>query len=253
MTKVRRGVPPVGVRAELPLSQSNNGGSGAFLVRADDGNRYWCKVLNNGQESPRVPVTEQIVARFAQILGVHACEPVLVEIPDALAGWHFRHDRQLEPGWAHGSRAVDPAIETRALEHRSDDNNARRQAGFFALFDWLGGQDMQWLVATGADNTYYSHDHGHYLPGGPNWTVDTLQANATNPYPLGLATEGLDAEEIERLAARLETVSEEEIRVELSKLPADWPVTDEELDAVLEFAVARRTAVAERLRAMIQH
>lgn len=53
---------PVGVTAVLPLRASMVGLSGAFLVLGDD-ERYWCKPLNNF-DHPRVPVTEQIVARL---------------------------------------------------------------------------------------------------------------------------------------------------------------------------------------------
>lgn len=251
MSRVVRAATPSGVRAEILLSQHNGGSSGAFLVRADDGNRYWCKVLNNGQNSPRVPINEQIVGRLGTLIGVGVCLPVLVEIPEVLAGWEFLPGRCLEAGWAHGSLAVDPAIETRAIDHRADDDNIRRQAGFFAVHDWLAGQDAQWLIGVGEDNAYYSHDHGHYFPGGPDWTVDSLGTNVGNPYSLGAPPDGLDAQELERLAGALEAVTEEEVVSELAKLPAEWPVTDDELEAVLDFALARRGAVAERLRAMI--
>jgi hypothetical protein len=43
----------------------------------------------------------------------------------------------------------------------------------------------------------------------------------------------------------------EDIEAELSKLPSDWPVTDSELAAVADFAEARQTQVAARLRALL--
>ena len=66
---------PQTVRAEAPLKQSTDGGSGSFLVQADDGREYWCKALNNTQEAPMVPVNEQIVARLGRLIGVAVCEP----------------------------------------------------------------------------------------------------------------------------------------------------------------------------------
>ena len=169
------------VSAVLPLRQST-GGSGSFLVAADDGKRYWCKPLNN-QQGPRVPITEQIVARFGALIGVAVCEPQLVLL-DGIVGYEFRAGRFVEPGWAHGSLAVQPVLETRALENRSDDDNRVRQAGFFALHDWLAGSDAQWLYDTSSDNMYFSHDHGFYLTG-PNWTVDTLQQATAAEFSLG--------------------------------------------------------------------
>jgi hypothetical protein len=45
-------------------------------------------------------------------------------------------------------------------------------------------------------------------------------------------------------------MSRKDIESELSKLPTNWPVTDDELDAVASFADDRRRPVAARLRAM---
>lgn len=120
LTPISRSDEPDGVQAVLPLSAST-GGSGSFLVAADDQRRYWCKPLNNLQ-SARVPVNEQIVGRLARLIGAAVCEPALVNL-DGLIGYEFRPGRFVEPGWAHGSTAVDPALETRALEDRLADDN----------------------------------------------------------------------------------------------------------------------------------
>ena len=102
-----------GVSAVIPLRPSSSGGAGSFLVLADDGQRYWCKSLNNFQ-GERVPVTEQIFARLATVIGAPACAPQFVDLTP-IVGWEFRPGtgRVIEAGWAHGSRAVEPVIETR--------------------------------------------------------------------------------------------------------------------------------------------
>jgi hypothetical protein len=234
----------------MPLRTSLAGGSGSFLLLADDDQRYWCKTLNNFQ-GERVPITEQIVARLATLIGAPACACTLVDV-SALAGWEFKQGsgRLIEPGWAHGSLAVDPAIETRALDHRNDDDNRRRHAGIHALCDWLAGGDLQWLRAVDQENAYYSHDHGFYLTG-PAWTEATLAAARDAPFASSLATERLDRDELGRLAGALEAITRQEIESELSKLPAEWPVSDQELEAVVDFALARREPVATRLRGLV--
>ena len=156
----------------------------------------------------------------------------------------------IDPGWADGSTAVEPVIETRSLDHRTDDDNARRQAGIYALCDWLAGGDVQWLYCLAEENAYYSHDHGFYLTG-PAWTTASLAAAQDTPFPLSAPADRLDHDELERLAGALERLSREDLEVELSKLPTDWPVTDSELDAVADFAYGRRDAVAARLRAAL--
>jgi hypothetical protein len=239
-----------GVQAVLPLRPSSAGGSGSFLVLADDGQRYWCKTLNNFQ-GERIPVTEQIVARLGALIAAPVCEAKLVYM-DAIAGWEFRpgSGRLVEVGWAHASLAVEPALETRSLDHRTDDDNARRHCGIYALCDWLAGGDVQWLYSVGEDNAYYSHDNGYYLTG-PDWTAPTLVAARDAPFALSVPPDHLDAEEMTRLADALGALSRQDIENELSKLPNEWPVTDAELEAVAEFADARRIPVAERLRAML--
>lgn len=234
----------------MPLRPSAAGGSGSFLVLADDDQRYWCKSLNNFQ-GHRIPVTEQIVARLGSRIGAPACEARLVDLTN-IAGWEFRPGagRVVEPDWAHGSLAVEPALETRALDHRGDDDNRRRHCGIYALCDWLAGGDLQWLYSVDEDNAYYSHDHGLFLTG-PNWTAETLEAARTTSFALSQPADRLDPDELERLAGALEKLAREDIEAELSKLPSEWPVTDEELDAVADFAYSRRGAVAGRLRSAL--
>jgi hypothetical protein len=229
------------------LRQSASGGSGSFLVLANDGNRYWCKVLNNPQ-GQRVPINEQIVARIGMLIAAPVCTPELVYIPPTLAGWEYRPGAMLVEGWAHGSLALEPVVETRTLQDRSSDNNARRHAGIYALYDWVGGSDPQWLVR-GTDSEYFSHDHGHYFPNGPNWDIASLAAAVGHPCPLGVPPAGLDAPELARLAAAIEATTLEEIEACVAKVPAAWPVTDVELGAVVSFVLDRRQPVADRLRA----
>lgn len=59
------------------------------------------------------------------------------------------------------------------------------------------------------------------------------------------------ADELARLAAALDGLAREDIERELSKLPSEWPVTDEELGAVADFADYRRGPVGARLLAMV--
>lgn len=236
------------VTAVLPLKQSQSGGSGSFLVRADDGERYWCKTLNN-QQHPRVPINEQIVARLGRLIGAAVCEPRLVQIPSDLVGWEFRPGRFLEEGWAHGGREIDGCVETRALEHRSESDNAVRHVGFYAVHDWLGGQDQQWLYTPNDGFRYYSHDHGHYF-WGPAWTTASLAANEAAPAPLAVSPAGLDSAEIDRMGGVIDTLQREDLEGALANLPATWPIDQVELDAVIDFSIHRCAPVAQRLRAL---
>lgn len=247
MTIVRADVE--GVVAVLPLRRSTHGVSGSFMVRADDGEDYWCKVTNN-PTSPRIPVNEQVAARLGKAIGVSVVEPVLVNL-DGIAGWEFQPGRQVEAGWAHGCSAVSGAFETRSLDHRGEDDNRVRHAGFYALMDWLAGSDQQWLYSSTADNAYFSHDHGHFFPGGPDWTPASLAATGTNAHNLGVPADGLDRTELGRLADAIEAMTEEAIDLVMSKIPAAWPVSDDDLAALSGFLDSRREVVAARLRSLL--
>lgn len=234
----------------MPLRQSTYGGAGSFMVLGEDQRRYWCKPLNNFQ-GERIPVTEQIVGRLGRLIEAPVCDCALVQLDD-IAGWEIRPGtgRLVEPGFAHGSVAIEPVLETRELKHRSEDDNRRRHCGLYALSDWLYGGDLQWLRATDEDNAYYSHDHGYFLTG-PDWTIDSLAELRDEPVPVTLGTEQLDPDELERLAGSLEALPTEAIEAAVSAIPASWPVTNAELEAVVEFADVRKSAVAGRLRVLV--
>lgn len=240
---------PTGPTALMPLQQSTIGGSGSFLVLADDQRRYWCKCVD-GDQGPRVPANEQIVGRLGKLLGVAVCEVSLVLIPEDLAGWEFRPGKQLAAGWAHGSLSVESVTETRSLDHRANDDNRRRHAGFYALRDWLGGSDDQWLVAAPMHNAYFSHDHGHYFGGDPNWTPASLGSSRDQNYSMATPSTGLDMAELLRCADELEGLAPSRLEDALASLPTQWNVSDADMEAVIDFADYRRPTVAARLRAM---
>jgi hypothetical protein len=102
----------------------------------------------------------------------------------------------------------------------------------------------------GTESVFYSHDHGHYFPGGPAWTIAGLQQEVASSYALPTPPNGLDAGELERLANQLEAVVEQELVTVMSKLPDGWPVQDDELDALIDFLRDRRQPVAQRLRSL---
>lgn len=219
------------------------------MIRAEDDRDYWCKALNN-PVSERIPINEQIAGHLGAGIGVAVAAPTLVRL-DGLEGWEFHPGKRIEPGWAHGCAAVEGAIETRSLDHRSEDSNRVRHAGFFALMDWLAGGDQQWLYGALEENAYYSHDHGHFFPGGPDWTAEALSATGTAARMLGVPSDGLDSTEIQRLAAAIEGTQIQALETVMSKIPQEWPVGDEELAALVDFIAARSAAAAGRLRALV--
>lgn len=237
------------------LLEPNQGGGGScpFLARDDQGDRYKVKALNNPQ-GERIVVTEQIVGRVGRLIGAPVCEVRTVEIPAELVEkeWIYcpRQNLALEAGIAHGSVLVPNADLTRSMAHRKDDENSRRHAYLIALYDWCWGDDTQWLITSADENKYYSHDHGYYLPpGGQEWSVADLEANADNAHELPGTRDGLDGDDVAHVADVLEDVNREALVDAIRQVPEDWPVTDEELETVGYFLEKRAPRVAERLAA----
>ena len=243
-----RGTGTIGIRViEMPLQPSSSGGSGVFQAADSNNDKWWVKPLNNRQ-GERVTVTESIVGAVGRLIDAPVCETEIVMIPDELQGWEFRPGSFLEPGLAHASRAVDPVLEYRELRYRDDDDNRRRHAGVFALYDWCWGGDDQWLYSLSDENCLFSHDHGWYLPEvGPTWNEESLVRRVDEPHPPIWPTDGMDDGELSRLAERLRALAVGELAVALRSVPGVWPVSDAELECVGWFLQRRAEPVADRL------
>lgn len=235
---------------ELPLAASPAGGSGTFLAEASDNRRWWIKPQNNLQ-GPQVIVTDYVVASAGRLIGAPVCEVAIVEVPEEIVGWEFRASARLEAGFAHASLAVDNVQEARTLEYRDRNENVRRHAGVFALYDWCWGGDDQWLYCEAQDRKLYSHDHGWYLPEtGPDWSEEALLAHVDDAHLPDYSTPGLDSTELGELTDRLNAPLRKRLVGMLMTVPTSWPVADSDLEALGFFLERRAPAVAQRLNAM---
>lgn len=216
-------------------------------MQGADGQIWWIKPVNNPQ-GPRVPINELIVARLGSLIEAPLCEVVVIEIPDALAGVKYRDDRSLEAGLASGSMNLDGVVEVKGPPvDRDKADNARRHAGIFAVYDWCWGSDEQFLYEQDEKRrTTYSHDHGHYFPGGPNWTADTLAANVDSAHEMSNPV-GLDPLAVRDYAKRLREVTRSDITGVLCGVPSEWAVATPELETLGWFLERRAEAVAARL------
>jgi len=247
LLKDRRPTAP-DVELKATLQKSSEGGSGAFLGLADDRQRYWIKTINNAQ-GERVPITEQIVGRIGSLINAPTCSVKTIGIDANFVGWEFKSGNKLEQGIAHASLHVEDAVLNRALDHRSDDDNVRRHAFIFALYDWCWGGDIQGLLEASNKNTFYSHDHGWYLPpNGAQWNIAELEDKVDTPHEMQKNDDGKVQSVAEEIAVAIEAVQKEEILEALSCIPSTWPVSDDELECVGFFLEKRTTAVAERIR-----
>jgi hypothetical protein len=80
------------------------------------------------------------------LIGAPVCPVRVIFIPSALEGWQFRAG-QLKRGFAHASLDVANSVQVGGLGDRGHDENAIRHVGYFALYDWCWGGDVQGLEA----------------------------------------------------------------------------------------------------------
>ena len=177
----------------LRAMSDERGGSVPFEVRATDGDRYWVKQIENPQ-SARSPITEQVIAGCGRLIGAPVRDIRLIGVPEELDGEKLSSGVVLRQGIAHASLNLEYSSfdKTWGPENRGLDDNRRRHAAYFTFFDWSWGADPQWLHDTTDDMKLYSHDHGHFLPGSPDWTVESLLGNYEVAHSLGTSPEGLD-------------------------------------------------------------
>lgn len=237
------------VDAILIAMSDERGGSVPFQVRATDGERYWVKQIANPQ-SARSPVTEQVIAGCGRLIGAPVREVRLISIPEELDGEKLSSGVVLTSGIAHASLNLEFSSfdKTWGPENRHLDDNRRRHAAYFAFFDWCWGADPQWLYDVTDDMKLYSHDHGHFLPGSPDWTIESLVEEHEVAHSLDTPGDGLDYNELVRAADVLENLTVPELKAVLCGIPTTWPVSDRELETLGFFLDSRRAPVARRIR-----
>lgn len=229
--------------------------SGPFRATASDNRDYFVKALQMcppGHEASLA--VEQVVAQAGKLIGAPVCETSLIRIPAVLAGWTPQAGgAALQEGLAHASLAIEHADFRRPpIDSRLSDDNARRHVGVYALCDWCFSSDEQWLYDLDDDQALYSHDHGLYFPpaGSGYWTRADLVAHADKPHEWSDPRKDLSAAACQEVAATLEGISRDSIIQLLRSIPASWPVSDEDLEALGWFLEYRAPAVASRVRAL---
>lgn len=113
------------------------------------------------------------------------------------------------------------------------------------------------LLRVGSPGNYYLCviDNGQILPGGSNWSIQSLtaQARTITPYSLDggsykfLIPFVTGPAPFEAALSRLENLSEQEIGLAVGEVPPEWGVSSAEADALTEFLLLRRTLVREKI------
>jgi len=224
-------------------------GTYASLVLTDDGSRYWCKQLGNPQ-GDHVLVNEAVLAAAARLIGAPARPTTHLYIPPELAGEPFGPGLKFRTGIAHGSLHLDAAEERDEAAYVRRGDNAARWAAIVAAWDWLLGDDGQWLYDQANDYEVWTFDHGFWLGGdGGDWTGSMLARLLGAPWSWGKLPSGIDRSALHATAARLRQVSSSDVLGAVAQAHPSWGTSDAELETLAWFLYNRRASVATRLEA----
>lgn len=223
-------------------------GSAAFLGLASDGKQYWVKPPGNPQGS-RTLVAEVVAYGIGRLIEAPVPTNAFIEIP-APFNWEYADGYRLRGGTGHGSLNVEDVVvaEDWGTYSRLDDNR-RRQALILALWDLCMGVDPQWLHQTTEEYSIWSFDHGFWLAGESDWTIDSLKKVGTRPWQFDLDFGVASASGLREAADQIEGLSLAAIQSVARSVPLEWNTSPQELSELASILFLRAEGVAERLRA----
>ncbi len=213
------------------------------LLRCRDGRDYVVK----GRQAGRMIVNDHIVGRLGAGLGAPVGDVALVDLPTTLikAEPNLQH---MSPGVSHATRLIPRVGERESILHVNVPENRMRFALLAVLYGWVLAADHQFLYENQPPHLVHSVDHGHFFPGGPDWTTASLRGAgdpAIDSTLAGACT--FTAEEIRPAGEALAQLSDRVVATAVAAPLEDWGLTLEERVALAEYLAVRRDRLAEVL------
>jgi hypothetical protein len=208
-----------------------------------DGNSYVAKCLRNNSNQGKMIFNDQVAARLGALIGAPVPVVTLIDIPNELIA-HNPQMSHILPGVAHGSLKVANVTDRiDSFDHMTDGDNRSRFAALAIFFGWLLGGDRQFIFEKSPPYAVYSHDHGHFFPNGPNWTIASLNSapSPAQAWPDFVSAINCTAEELRTACALLHHITREQIATALAIPPSEWGVPIAERVTLAEFLYRRRT------------
>jgi hypothetical protein len=236
---------PAPIKAHTYRNKKWGSASAPVVLGCEDGHDYVVK----GQQAGRAIINEQIVGRLGAELGAPVGQVNLIEVPADLIGMQadLKH---MPAGVSHGSRLIPGCSDRQWIAHHDVPENKQRFAALAVLYGWIPAGDHQLIYRQTAPHVVFSVDHGHFFPGGPNWTVAGL--NGAGPAVLyGELMSGckITREELRTVEDRLRTVSVTTIAEAIATPPDTWNITVEERVAVAAYLATRKEQLLATLAA----
>jgi len=114
--------------------------------------------------------------------------------------------------------------------------NRSRFALLAVLYGWVYANDIQLIFQKNPPRLVYSVDHGHFFPGGPDWTErDLMQATQAEVNSYLCDNCNFTPDEISSALRALQSVSEETIIQAVAAPPNEWGLTLDERVTLVEY------------------
>lgn len=205
-----------------------------IVMACADGREYVVK----GRQVGRAIFNDQVIGLLGRALAAPVGEVHLVDVPQALITPDIQH---LVPGVSHGCVWIPGCTERQGIMHVDVADNRPRFARLAILYGWAFANDHQFLYKNTQPHLVYSVDHGHFFPGGPNWTTATLAGTAAATADAQITTAcRLTDFELREAFRQLVNIDASTIARGVAVPPDEWGVPMDERIALATYLAARR-------------
>jgi hypothetical protein len=217
-------------------------------LRCSDNQTWVCKgLLIANPNSGRSVFSDYVLGRSGIAIGAPVPSITLVDISNTLIAAQPEMNH-LTPGLAHGSLLMNDCSDRLDIFAPASDQQRRDIASIAIFYGWAHCNDLQIIKQLSAPEDIFTVDHGHFLHGGPNWTVATLAA-APPPVPHPSCTAHLTAANLDPPLNRLRAVGDTTIAGYIAAAPGGWGITADEKLALAKYLSQRRDELVKLIGA----
>ncbi len=216
----------------ITIRRGWNSAARPVLARGIDKKEYVIK----GQQAGRQVINDQVVARLGVAMGAPVGQPAIMEISSDLIE-EDPNFNYLAVGTAHGTIFIaDCSDDREPVNYINQSENRARFALLCVLYGWVYSNDCQFIYKKSRPNLVHSVDHGHFFPGGPNWTKsDLTQAPQAELDQFLYKRCKFTKDEISSALQALSSVSEKTIIQAVAAPPSEWGLTLDERVTLVEY------------------
>jgi hypothetical protein len=214
-------------------------------IMCDDERVYVVKPARpNRHDQLRGLFNDHFIAHLGMVISAPVGEPALIHIPQVMIDNQPELSDVSSSIPAHGSVLIQNCSDRLNFEHADQSYNRGRFQAICALYGLCYCGDFQVIYANTPPHIVYSVDHGHFLPGGPTWTVESLKSAGKGSLFADIIQHcGLTADEQKEAARLLCNVTDAVISNTLTIPPMEWGVSTDERVSLMDLLIRSRNDI----------